>query len=108
MLLSNSPPMLPEYGLSGDPFGITDVLGIVSNFMAQKSQEKIAKKQIEVQQAQLKQVKVENAQSFAQQQASALVADSEKQRQDQVMALFAVGGAAVVVAGLFIYGAVKK
>lgn len=95
-------------GLSGDPFGITDVLGIVSNFITAKKQEKIQQKQIGVEQAQLKQQKVVDAQNFAAQQATTLAAPSEQKRQDQMIALIAIGGAAVLVAGLFIYGAVRK
>ncbi len=106
MLINVAPPPLPGT-LSGDPFGITDVLGIVSNFMQAKSQEKIAKKQIDVQQAALKEQKAENARSYAQEQAMALVTASEKKRQDQVFGLLAVGAAAVILSGLFIYGSVK-
>ncbi len=106
MLINPVPPSLN--GLSGDPFGITDVLGIVSNFMQAKSQEKIAKKQLDLQAKVLKEQKAENARTFAQEQAAALVAGSEQKRQEQVLALMTVGAAAVVVAGLFIYGAVKK
>ncbi len=113
MLFNESPPPLPlaftyPSSLSGDPFGITDVLGIVSNFITARKQEKIQKQQIGVEQAQLKQVKLQNAQDYAQQQAVALTGESEKRRQEQVLALFAIGGAAVIVAGILIYGAVKK
>ncbi len=119
MLISPMPPGLARFsdagafcptgdGLSGDPFGITDVVGIVSNFINARKQEKIQKQQIGVEQATLKQQKVVDAQNFAAQQAVILAAPSEHKRQDQMLALFAVGGAAVLVAGLFIYGAVKK
>ncbi len=122
MLINASPPPLPQMfgigdtaalcptggGLSGDPFGITDVVGIVSNWINARKAEKIQQKQIGVEQAALKQQKVVDAENFAAQQAMALTQASEKKRQDQMIGLIAIGGAAVLVAGLFIYGAVKK
>ncbi len=121
MLINFAPPPLPGFvgfndtgvlcrakGMSGDPFGITDVLGIVSNYINARKQAKEQDKQIGVEQAALKQQKVVDAQNYAAQQALVLTAASEKKRQDQVIALFGVGAVAVVVAGLFIYGAVKK
>lgn len=120
MLINAAPPPLPGFvgfndtaalcpnGLSGDPFGITDVVGIVSNWLTAKKQQKIQEKQIGVEQAALKQQKVVDAENFSAQQAVALTAVSEKKRQDQMIALIAIGGAAVVIAGFLIYGAVKK
>ncbi len=123
MLINVLPPPLPgtigsfndagelcraERGLSGDPFGITDVVGIVSNWLIAGKQAKIQQKQIDVQQSALKQQKVVDAENFAAQQAAMLAAPSEKKRQDQVLGLALVGVGAVLVAGLLIFGAVKK
>lgn len=125
MLINVLPPSLPSIagfqdtaalcqgeknmnGLRGDPFGITDVLGLVSNWITAGKQEKIAKEQINVQQAALKQQKLVDAENLAVQQANALTAASEKDKQTQVIALFGVVGVAVIVTGLFLYGAVKK
>ncbi len=120
MLINAMPPPLPvgfngtaalcptRSGLMGDPFGITDVLGIVSNWISARRQEKIQDKQIGIERAALKHQTAVDAGNFAAQQAAALVAPSTKQRQDQMIALIAIGGAAVIVAGLFIYGAVRK
>ncbi len=123
MLINAAPPPLPvsigsfndagelcrvERGLSGDPFGITDVVGIVSNWLIAGKQAKIQQKQIDVQQSALKQQKVVDAENFAAQQAAMLAVPSEKKRQDQVIALFGIGAAAVLVAGILIFGAVKK
>ncbi len=108
MLISFAPP--PLHGLSdlGDPFGITNAIGLVSNFFAEQKRAKIAEKQIAVEQQVLKQQKVVDAHNFAAQQAEALVSASNKKRQDQMLALMAVGGAAVLISGIFIFGAVKK
>lgn len=124
MLISLAPPQLPGLavlsesgalcpvdrmsGLSGDPFGITDVLGIVSNWIQAGKQEKIAKQQIAVQNAALKQQKVVDAENFAASQAQVLTVVSQQDKQNQELALFGIGAAAVIVAGLFIFGAVRK
>ncbi len=94
--------------MSGDPFGITDIVGIVSNFINAKRAADIQKKQIGVEQAALKQQKVVDAQNFAIVQGQSLTIASEKKRQDQVLGLIAVGAAGVIVTGLLIYGAVRK
>lgn len=101
------PPRLGLNGLSGDPFGITDVLGLVSSWMQTKSQEKIAKKQIGVEQQQLKEQRLEDARGFAQQQAATLAQPSETKRQDQMIGLVLVGGGALVLSAILIMGAVK-
>lgn len=130
MLINAAPPPLPGFsfvadtaalcppgiaGMSGDPFGITDVIGAAVSFINAQGQQKIAKKQIAVQKDALTQQKLVDAenyalqqQGYAAQQAMTLAATSEKERSDQMLALMGVGGVAVVVAGLFIYGAVKK
>lgn len=120
MLINVAPPPLPGFvgfndaaeprysGMSGDPFGITDVLGIVSNFIQAKKADKEQDKQIGVERAQLKQQKLVDTENLAVAQATTLSAPSQQQRQDQVYALMAIGGAAVIIAGLFIFGAVKK
>lgn len=95
-------------GLEGDPFGITDVLGLVSNFITARKQEKIQKQQIGVEQSQLKQQKVVDAENFAAQQALVLTQAAQQERHDQVIGLTLVGAGAVFVAAMFIYGAVKK
>lgn len=100
--------LCPSRGLSGDPFGITDVLGLVSNYFQSKSQEKIAKKQISVEQQQLKEQKAEAARAFAQSQAQDLSQPATQTRQQQIIVLTAVGGAAVLIAGLLIFGAIKQ
>lgn len=122
MLINTMPPPLYGYagigdtaalcptgnGLEGDPFGITDVLGIVSNFITAGKQEKIQKQQIGVEQSQLKQQKVVDAENFAAQQALVLTQASQQERHDQVIGLTLVGAGAVFVAVMFVYGAVRK
>lgn len=109
MLINVAPPPLPGFiGLHGDPFGITDFIGAAVSFIDAKKQDKIQDKQIGVEQAQLKQQKVVDTENLAVAQATTLSAQSQQQRQDQIYALYGIGAVAAVVAGLFIFGAVRK
>lgn len=123
MLISISAPPLPHSsasfgtvaalcpvgdGLSGDPFGITDFFGAAVSYINAGKQQKIQKEQIGLERAALKQQKLTDAQMFAAEQAQARIAPDKQKREEQQMALYAVGAAAVVITGLLIYGAVKK
>lgn len=95
-------------GLSGDPFGITDFFGAAVSYINANKQQKIQKEQVGLERSALKQQKITDAQAFAAEQAAARIAPDEDRRKNQEMALYAVGGVAVIVTGLLIVGAMKK
>lgn len=100
------------FGLDGlgilEPFSlITGILGPVSDFLKTKSQEKIAKKQLALQAAELKAEKEEAAREYALTQAQSFAQGSVDKRRDQTIVLAAVGGAAVLISALLIVGAMK-
>lgn len=96
-----------------DPLSmISSVLTPISNIIVAKGQEKTEKKKIALEAKALKDQKDQDARDFAygkaQAQADALTAPSEEKRKEQIIVLSAVGGAAVLIAAIFIMGAVKS
>lgn len=122
MLISFAPPPLPHHiglyegvatlcptGLGFDPISLIGggILGPITSFLKTKSDEKIAKKQIQLQAAQLRAEKEQAAREYALTQAQSLAQPSADKRRDQIIALSAVGGAAVLISGLLIMAAAK-
>jgi hypothetical protein len=99
-------------GLSGDPFGITDVLTDVlttvgNYFVAKKiagSQDKATK--LETQK--LKAQREEDAREFARQQAEALVEPYETARMVQIAVLAGIGLAGAAVSIMFVRAALER
>ncbi len=127
MLISIAPPPLHLYGLrdagylcqpsqTGMGFDptmlLTSVLSPISQYFVAKEQSKTAKKAIALEASKLKTEKDQDARDYAlaraQSQADALTNPAEEKRKEQMIVLFAVGGAALVISGLFIMGAVKN
>ena len=102
--------LLSNLGVGLDPFSsaFTAILQPISQYLQAKEQSKSVDKQIALERSVLKEQKVENARSFAEQQAIDLAAVSARKRQEQVLGMYAVGGAALLLSVVFVYGAVKK
>jgi len=83
--------------------GISAVGGIFQTLAA----EKIAKKQAKVQEAQIKAEREQNARDFAIAQAQMLALPAEQSRLAQTYALWAVGGVAVFIGGIFLIAAIR-
>ncbi len=86
---------------------VAALVGSVMSYMSARVQAKVATKQVGVEEAQLKQEKLENAQQFALQQALLYKQPADQQRQEQIMGLAAIGGTALLISGIFIFSAVK-
>ena len=101
---------LSNLGIGPEIFSsaLTSVLQPISAWLQAKEQTKQVDKQVQLERAVFKEQQLENARTYAQQQALDLAATGGQKRQDQVLAMWAVGGAAVLVSALFIYGAAKK
>lgn len=102
--------LLSNLGVGLDPFSsaFSAILQPISSWLQAKEQSKTADKQIQLERAVLKEQKLENARSFAEQQAIDLAAVSARRRQEQVVGMYAVGGAGLLLSALFIYGAIKR
>jgi hypothetical protein len=95
-------------GLGFDPSMLfTSILGPIEDFWKTKEQSKIAKKQIQFQQQQLKAEKEFAARQSAVDTAESIANQSAQKRQEQSLALVGIVGAALIVSSLFIMGAVK-
>ena len=86
---------------------VASVVGSAASFFNTKAQAKIAKKQIGLETQQLKAQKEEAARQFAMQQVEAIKGPIEAHIMDQKLALIAVGGVALLIAGVFLVSTVK-
>lgn len=104
------PSNMGSLGIGIDPFSsaFTAILQPISSYLQAKEQSKTADKQLQLERSVFKEQRLENARTFAEQQALDLAAVSARKRQEQVISLYAVGGAAVLISALFIWGAMKK
>lgn len=117
MLISNALPPLPAalegldaLGIGLDPFSA--IFGTIAqagaSIFSTVKQADIAKKQIGLEEAKLREQKAIDAREWALQQAEVLVTPSAKRRQEQVIGLTAIVGISVILSAIFIISAVKK
>jgi hypothetical protein len=95
-------------GFAGDPFGISDVIGGVTNLFAAKEQKKAADAAAKAEKVAIKAQSEIAARQYALDVARAQAAPATAERRAQVLALWAVGLGAAAIALLFIRSAVKK
>ena len=86
---------------------VSSVVGSGASIFKTIQDSKLAKKQLSLEAQQIKEQKAEAAQQFALQQAQAITGPVESHIMDQKIALYAVGGVALLVAGLFLVSTVK-
>lgn len=90
---------------------IGGVLKPISDFLVAREQSKTAKKAIESQEKQAKAERTLDVRDFAyakaKSQADALIQPAQEKRNQQLIVLSAVGGAALLISALFVIGAVK-
>jgi hypothetical protein len=84
------------------------ILGGAGSAITAIEQKKAADEQASLETQQLKLEKLQNAQNFAEAQAEAQAKPSEEKRMIQTVALFGVGGVALLVSGIFLISAMKK
>lgn len=94
-------------GLSGDPFGITDLATAIVGWQNAKNAQKIQEEQLKAQiQAQRAQQQLD-AKNFALTSAQSAVAPAEKARNATLYSLAAVGGVAAIIGTAFLFSAMK-
>lgn len=87
---------------------IAGMVGSIGNYFAVKEQVKAVKKQVSLQAQALKAQKENDARTFALTQAQLQALPYEAQRNTQIYTLYAIGGAAAIVSGIFILAAVRS
>jgi len=85
----------------------TSILGPLADFWKTQQQTKIAKKQIQFQESQLRTEKEYQARQMAVDTAEALASQSASARREQVYAMVGITGAAIVISILLITSAAK-
>lgn len=87
---------------------VAGVMAPVAAYLGVKAQTDVAKKQLSLEASALKAQKAEMARQAAQQQAEALIEPEVQARNQQIMAMVAIGGIALLLSGFFIISAVKN
>lgn len=92
-----------------DPFGgLTAVASIANSFIQGKRDADIAKDQIKLAKQALKLQDMQESQRIALERGIAMAETSHRQRNSQVYALYAVGGAAVLLSIFLVVSATRK
>jgi len=98
---------LGDLGFAFDPGMVTIPLGIGASIFQTMAAKDIAKKQAKLEAAALKAQRENNAREFAMAQAQMQALPAEQNRLMQTYALYAIGGVAVVVSGIFFIAAIR-
>ena len=114
MLISTAIPPLPMEGMNGlsqgDPFSALfgGVLNAGASIFSTITQAGIAKKQQAIEKAALQEQKTVDWRNWALQQAAVLTQPSQTQHTEQVIALGAIGGVALIISAIFLISATRK
>ncbi len=88
--------------------GITSIASIANSFIQGKREADIAKDQIKLAKQALKLQDIQESQRIATERAIAMAEGSWRSRNNQVYALYAVGGVAAIVSVLLVASALRK